>query len=67
MQAMDAHGWPAGLLLAHVHQNYGLAEAVVMECLACGADGIWSAICNEGAATGHAGDVSMTHSAISKI
>jgi hypothetical protein len=32
-------------------------QAVVIECLASGATGIWCAICDEGAATGHAGSL----------
>lgn len=61
---MDANGWPSlfqqdgetldGLLLAHVHKQWGLADAVVLDVLAAGADGVWCSICEEGAAMGHA-------------
>lgn len=54
-QAMTEGGWADGHLLVHVHHNYGLAQAVVLECLASGCDGVWAALCDEGAATGHAG------------
>jgi len=61
---MDNNGWPSlfqqdgetldGLLLAHVHKQWGLADAVVLDVLAAGADGIWCSVCEEGAAMGHA-------------
>ena len=61
---MDVNGWPSlfqqdgktldGLLLAHVHKQWGLADAVVLDVLAAGGDGIWCSICEEGAAMGHA-------------
>lgn len=61
---MDANGWPSlfqqdgetldGLLLTHVHKQWGLADAVVLDVLAAGADGVWCSICEEGAAMGHA-------------
>ena len=51
---MIDHDWPDGHLLIHVHKAYGLADAVVLESLACGCSGVWSAICCEGAMVGHA-------------
>jgi hypothetical protein len=51
---MDTHGWADGRLLIHVHHAYGLGEAAVLESLACGATGVWSAVCREGAGVGHA-------------
>ncbi|KAG2490131.1 hypothetical protein HYH03_011437 [Edaphochlamys debaryana] len=56
-KAMDDAGWMEGHFLVHIHRNYGLAQALVLECLASGADGVWAAICDEGAATGHAGSL----------
>lgn len=38
----------------HFHNNYGLAEAAVLEALAAGADCVWCGIAREGAQTGHA-------------
>ena len=62
--AMDVNGWPSlfqqdgetldGLLLTHVHNQWGLADAAVLDVLAAGADGVWCSICEEGAAMGHA-------------
>jgi len=51
---MDEAGWTDGHLLVHVHQGFGLAEACVLESLACGATGIWCGISREGAGVGHA-------------
>jgi hypothetical protein len=51
---MDEAGWEDGHLLVHVHQGFGLAEACVLESLACGATGIWCGISREGAGVGHA-------------
>ena len=60
---MDQNGWPSlfqqngsldGLLLSHVHEQWGLADAVALDSLAAGADGLWCSICQEGAAMGHA-------------
>ena len=42
------------MLLAHAHKQWGLADAAVLDVLAAGGDGIWSSICEEGAAMGHA-------------
>ena len=61
---MDENGWPSlfqqdgetldGLILAHVHKQWGLADAVALDVLSNGADGVWASICEEGAAMGHA-------------
>ena len=63
-QTMDENGWPSlfqqdgktldGLLLHHAHRQWGMADAVVLDVLASGADGIWCSIAEEGAAMGHA-------------
>ena len=53
-RVMDKNGWTTGLLLAHVHEKWGFAEAVQLECLARGANGVWASVCAEGAAVGHA-------------
>jgi len=47
-------GWTDAHILVHIHQGYGLAEACVLEALACGGTGIWCGISREGAGTGHA-------------
>ena len=49
---MDDNGWPSlwqtdaeqmdGLLLVHIHKQWGLADAVMLDTLASGADGIWA-------------------------
>ena len=52
---MDRCGWTAGHLLAHVHEKWGMAQQVQLECLASGANGIWAGLSNEGAAFDHAG------------
>lgn len=59
-KAMDSNGWESqfqkdgktvdGLLLFHAHKQWGLADAVVIEALATGADGIWASVSEEGAA-----------------
>lgn len=61
---MDDNGWKSkwqsdenkadGLLLYHVHEQYGFANATVMEALAAGADGMWCALSEEGASMNHA-------------
>jgi len=43
-----------GHLVVHVHKQWGLGDAVVLDALALGADGIWCSLCEEGAAMGHA-------------
>ena len=52
---MDRGGWNSdgeteGLLLVHVHNQWGLADSVVLDCLGAGADGLWCSVCEEGAA-----------------
>lgn len=47
-------GWEGAKLLTHVHKQWGMADAVVLEMLANGADGIWCSLAEEGAAMGHA-------------
>eukprot|EP00928_Gymnodinium_smaydae_P078624 TRINITY_DN62737_c0_g1_i1.p1 TRINITY_DN62737_c0_g1~~TRINITY_DN62737_c0_g1_i1.p1 ORF type:complete len:819 (+),score=97.70 TRINITY_DN62737_c0_g1_i1:62-2518(+) len=51
---MNDSGWKHGRFLVHVHKKYGMADAAVLECIAAGADGVWAAVCEEGAANGHA-------------
>ena len=51
---MDRCGWIDGHLLVHVHQQWGMSDSIVLECLENGADGIWAGVCEEGAAMGHA-------------
>ncbi|XP_046858000.1 uncharacterized protein LOC124451428 [Xenia sp. Carnegie-2017] len=56
---MDANGWTEnatkkGHLLAHVHEQWGLAHMTQMECIINGATGVWASLCEEGAAMGHA-------------
>lgn len=51
---MDANAWDDGNLLVHVHKKWGFADHAVMECLSSGANGVWSSVCEEGAAVGHA-------------
>ena len=52
--AMEESGWTSGKLLVHVHAGFGLEEAVVLAALSNGCDGIWCAVCKDGAALGHA-------------
>lgn len=54
---MDGNGWDEGQLMIHVHHGYGLSEAIVLECLASGATGIWAGVCKEGAGVGHASSI----------
>ena len=53
-RVMDANGWASGRLLLHIHQKWDLQTASTLDCLSAGADGIWSSLCEEGAAMGHA-------------
>ena len=46
--------WKDGKLLVHVHEQWGMADCTVLECLARGADGIWASLIKEGAFVGHA-------------
>ena len=54
-ECMNGEGWKDGHLLVHVHQKWGFAQPVQLECLASGANGIWAGLSDEGAALGHAG------------
>ena len=51
---MDASGWQDGLLLIHIHEKWRAADMAQLECLANGANGIWAALSEDGAALGHA-------------
>jgi len=62
---MDDNGWPStfqtspdervdGVLVVHVHRQWGLADAVILDAFAGGCDGIMAAVCEEGAMLGHA-------------
>lgn len=61
---MDSNDWKSkwqqdgqtvdGILLYHVHEQYGLANATVLDALAAGADGMWCGLSEEGAPMGHA-------------
>jgi len=61
---MDRNDWKSefqrnaescdGMLLYHVHEEYGLANATVLDALAAGADGMWCGLSEEGAPMGHA-------------
>ena len=53
-ETMDHYGWKDGILLNHVHAKMGYKDSIVMECLANGSNGVWAAVCQEGAAVGHA-------------
>jgi hypothetical protein len=63
-KTMDDNGWESkwqypeniadGLLLYHVHEQYGFANATVMDALAAGADGMWCGLSEEGASMNHA-------------
>ena len=50
---MSKYGWKDGRLLNHIHGKWGFKDASTMECLASGSDGVWAAVCEEGAAVGH--------------
>ena len=51
---MDQNGWSSGLLLAHIHEKWGLQTSSQLNCLCRGANGIWASLCEEGGAMGHA-------------
>jgi len=51
---MDRCEWQNGQLIVHVHEQWGMANAINMECLAMGATGIRAGMCGEGVALGHA-------------
>jgi len=50
---MERCGWWDGEFLVHIHEQWGMANAINMECLAAGATGMWAALCGEGAGIGH--------------
>ena len=50
---MEKNGWASGNLLIHVHERWGMAQQVQLECLMEGANGIWASVCEEGVAVGH--------------
>ena len=52
-KTMDHFGWEDGKLLCHIHAKMGYKDVITMDCLANGCDGIWAAVCEEGAAVGH--------------
>ena len=51
---MNKCGWKNGHLIVHIHEQFGMCDVIQLECLANGATGIWAALCEEGAAMGHA-------------
>lgn len=63
-KAMDDNGWTSkwqtcenevdGMLLYHTHEQYGFANATVLDVLAAGADGMWCGLSEEGASMNHA-------------
>ena len=53
-EEMDRCGWKNGHLIVHVHEQFGMCDAVQLDCLANGATGIWAGLCEEGAMMGHA-------------
>ena len=55
-----------GALLVHA-PAVGLADAVVLDALAGGCDGIMSAVCEEGAALGHAGSSAVAAANLARL
>ncbi len=53
-RTMDINGWEDSKLLVHIHQKWDLQTAVQLDRLSSGADGVWTSLCAEGAALGHA-------------
>ena len=51
---MDQNSWESGLLLAHIHEKWGLHMSSQLNCLCRGANGVWASLCEEGGAMGHA-------------
>lgn len=51
---MDDCDWIDGKLLIHIYEKWSMAEVTQLECLACGANGIWASVSEEGAALGQA-------------
>ena len=45
---MDDNGWTNAHLLAHVHEQWGMADTTQLDMIASGANGIWSGVCEEG-------------------
>jgi len=52
---MTRCGWEEGNFVVHCHEQWGMVDTVQLECLARGANGIWTGMPNEGAAMGAAG------------
>ena len=52
-ETMNFYGWQDGLLLNHIHAKMGYKDTTTMDCLANGSNGMWAAVCEEGAAVGH--------------
>ena len=52
-RVMDSGKWHNGKLLVHGHKSWGTTTMNQLECLMNGADGIWAAVCEEGAYLGH--------------
>jgi len=46
-------GWEEGEFIVHIHEQWGMGNAINMECLAMGATGMWAGLCAEGAGIGH--------------
>ena len=53
-RVMDYNGLRDGKILVHIHQKWDLATAAQLDCISAGADGVWTSLCEEGAAVGHA-------------
>ena len=51
---MDECNWKSSHMVVHIHNRWELAEAVQLEILANGADGVWASVCREGGVLGHA-------------
>ena len=47
-EEMDMGEWNDGLLLVHVHEQWGMADSTQLQMLASGANGIWAGVCAEG-------------------
>jgi hypothetical protein len=48
-------GWKDCHILVHLHRGWGLGEVGVLASLSHGANGVWAAVCNDGAVAGHVG------------
>ena len=53
-RTMDSNGWSSGKILVHIHGKWDLKTASQLDCMSAGADGVWTSLCEEGAALGHA-------------